>query len=455
MALGVVVALGAIAVLGVNLYIQSAATQARIQRALSRTLGMPAKITSTSFMPWHGVKLTGLVAQDPDSPAGDNMLEVAGVSARLRLSKLLFRKVVIKELTIDGAKVSWNQTAEGKWLLPKHRRSAGETPPVAPAPPAQPPPETPPAPQPPVEPQPPEPRVAPPEVTVNHFRLRDAEFSLYDKRHKRIAAITGLNVQAPTPTPESVSGSAWVSRVTIQEIFSLENWWSDFRYSPTGLSLFNSRATFAGGVATGSLIVKNTEPDSPFDTSVKFSGVDLGRMIAEAGVPMVRASGFLSGFLRLRGNLRDSNAAEGSGQIALANGWIEQTEFFQEIGQILRTNKLQPLDLEQAEADYHIAGGKILIDQLLLKTPDLALSSQGMMDMSGNLFLKSRLTLEAGFAKVIPSFLLKNFTQDAATGSRSIDFNIFGKISSLKTDLHKQMGLDLKNIWKNWFGGKQ
>lgn len=454
--LGTLLALGAFAVLGVNLYIQSAAVQTRIQQALGHALRIPVKITGTSFMPWSGVKLAGIIARDPDSPTGDNVLEVAAVSARIRLSKLLARKVVIKELTIDGAKVSWNQTADGKWRLPEREKTAVEKIAVTSGTGTQAPPESPSQTEP---PQPP--RVVPPQVTVNHFRLRDAELTLLDNRHRRIAAITGLNVQAAAPAPESIHGVAWITRVTIREIFPLENWRTDFRCSPAELSLFNSRATFAGGTATGSLTVKTSEPDSPFDTEVKFSGVDLGRAISQAGVRMVEASGTLAGFLKLQGNLRDSNAAAGSGQIVVANGRLEHFEFFQNIGRALRADKFQRLDFDLAQLDYHVAGGKIFIDQLALKTPNLALACQGMMDRTGNLFLKSRLTLGAGLVKVIPPFLLENFAQGDTPGSRSIDFSIFGRTNSLKTDLHKRIGLVEKfekgahDIFKSLFGGRE
>ena len=91
-ALGVLLAIIAVAVLGVNLYIQSAGTQARIQRGLGRALHTPVKIASLSFMPWYGLKLAGVTTQDENaatSSDNDNALQISAISARIQLWRLL------------------------------------------------------------------------------------------------------------------------------------------------------------------------------------------------------------------------------------------------------------------------------------------------------------------------------------------------------------------------------
>ena len=48
------------ALLAVNLYVQSHATQARIQQELSQRLGAELRIQRISVTPWWGLKLTGI-----------------------------------------------------------------------------------------------------------------------------------------------------------------------------------------------------------------------------------------------------------------------------------------------------------------------------------------------------------------------------------------------------------
>ena len=56
--LGALIGLGAVVLLGVNLYVQSQAAQGKIQQELSRSLGVPLKIRSMSVTPWGGLELS-------------------------------------------------------------------------------------------------------------------------------------------------------------------------------------------------------------------------------------------------------------------------------------------------------------------------------------------------------------------------------------------------------------
>ena len=56
----VVVAIFLVSLLGANLYVQSQATQERIQQELSQRLKMPLQIQRISVTPWGGLKLSGI-----------------------------------------------------------------------------------------------------------------------------------------------------------------------------------------------------------------------------------------------------------------------------------------------------------------------------------------------------------------------------------------------------------
>jgi hypothetical protein len=59
-ALGAVIGLGAILLIGVNLYVQSQGTHAKIQQELSRRLGTTLGFRSMSVTPWGGLELCGI-----------------------------------------------------------------------------------------------------------------------------------------------------------------------------------------------------------------------------------------------------------------------------------------------------------------------------------------------------------------------------------------------------------
>jgi uncharacterized protein involved in outer membrane biogenesis len=462
-ALGILFVMVAVVVLGVNLYIQSAGTQARIQRVLGRALHTPVKIASLSFMPWTGLRLTGITGQDD---AGDNILQISKVSARIPLWELVSRKVVVKELSVDGVKVTWNETPEGKWRLPLQTPDAGSETPGEPATAA---PEATPAQTPaPVQPQPPAAveAVAPPQaaakpfpVKINRFVLRGASFDFRDKNRKSIVTAEGINMLSSYPTAEAVNGSAFVYQISVQNLFFIRGCQTDFSYSPEDLSLFNTRCEIAGGASVGSLNVKTAEPESPFNFDTKFSGIQVERLLADAGIHAVEATGALGGFLHLQGNLRDSMAATGKGQLVITNGHVAEWDLFRQIGMVLHSDKLQQFDVDEARADYHLANGKVFVDEVALKASDLSLTGQGPIDLTdGAISLKCRLTIGGNITRQIPEFLMENFGRDDVAHTRFVDFDVYGTVSKPKTNLLKLIGNNIehgaKNIFKSLFGRK-
>ena len=83
-AIGAVIALAAILLTGVNLYVQSQGTHAKIQQELSRRLGTTLGIRSMSVTPWGGLELSGItIAQT--SPVGPrHFLEAKSLASRRR-----------------------------------------------------------------------------------------------------------------------------------------------------------------------------------------------------------------------------------------------------------------------------------------------------------------------------------------------------------------------------------
>src|ERR1700757_5446489 len=74
-ALGVVIGLGAVLLIGVNLYVQSQGAQAKIQQELSRRLGTRLEIRSMSVTPWGGLQLSGIKIPQTSSTGPRHFLE--------------------------------------------------------------------------------------------------------------------------------------------------------------------------------------------------------------------------------------------------------------------------------------------------------------------------------------------------------------------------------------------
>ena len=116
--LGAMIALGAVFLIGVNLYVQSQGAQAKIQQELSRRLGTPLAIRSMSVTPWGGLELSGITIAQTSSVDPRHFLEAKTFRLRVRFLSLFSRRLVIKEVLLINPNVVWPQNAEGKWRLP-------------------------------------------------------------------------------------------------------------------------------------------------------------------------------------------------------------------------------------------------------------------------------------------------------------------------------------------------
>ena len=113
-ALGALIGLGAVVLLGVNLYVQSQGAQAKIQQELRHSLGVPLKIRSMSVTPWGGLELSGITIPQTVSVGSKDFLQARTFRLRVRFFSLFSQRLVIKEVSLIAPRVVWLQNAEGK-----------------------------------------------------------------------------------------------------------------------------------------------------------------------------------------------------------------------------------------------------------------------------------------------------------------------------------------------------
>ena len=114
-AFGTAIALGAIVLIGVNLYVQSQAIQAKIQQDLSQRLGTVIQIHRVSVTPWDGLRLSGITIAQKPAVGSSHFLEARTFRLRVRFLSLFSRRLVIKEVSLVNPNVVWPQNAAGKW----------------------------------------------------------------------------------------------------------------------------------------------------------------------------------------------------------------------------------------------------------------------------------------------------------------------------------------------------
>ncbi len=444
----VAAALVVIAILGLlflNLYVQSAAATATIERKLSASLGMPIRITSASFTPWSGLRMSG-ISSPGTGGEGDNFFEAAGFGARFEFAPLFRRELVINDVTVEDPQVSWVQNEKGKWRLP----AKTEAPPVETA-----------LPEPKAEHVPRREPVKPFIISVQRFRVLEGRFDFLDAQQQPVISFSGVNVDAPRAEERHLEGKVNCKVAAFHGAPVLENLKTPFAYEagPQGaLKLPEISATIAAGVLTGDFAIQPELDDSPFSCSANFRQVDLNQLVVVFGGMPGQASGQVDADLKLAGEWNDGNKISGGGRLTLASGSVRQYEFLQLLGQVLQIEELSRLTLQRAEADYRIADGKIFIDRLELQSPNLKLSATGKIKFNGKLDLDARLTINERLSRQLPKRIDENFTPVADSSARFVDFDITGTWARPKTNLQQKiLGKSYEsqalNVLKNLLGG--
>jgi type II secretion system protein N len=473
---GTVIALGAIVLIGVNLYVQSQATQAKIQQELSQRLGTPIQIHRISVTPWGGLKLSGITIAQKSAAGSSHFLEARTFRLRVRFLSLFSKRLVIKEVSLVNPNVVWPQDAAGKWRLPGSREeetpavSADQTPRISEVPTGTAPAILAASPSPVFTPVPlalpakgamaKSPRrgaglaVAP---EVQRVNIKGGNFSFLDHAGNVVGTFAGVNFRSSMRNGLALRGNTKVAKISVRDRFFLEQLQSPLRYEPNVLELSKMSARAGNGEISGQFAMQPEAEDSPFTASVTFRNVQADQIVTDAGGPKGMVQGRLEGTFEASGKTADPDALIGKGEIFLRDGRVQQYSLLVAIGQILQIEELLELRLEQAEAKYHISPGLVTIDELIFRSPNIRLSASGTVTFDGKLKLDSQLAINEKIRGQLFKAIRDNFQPISEPGYFALNFQVGGSIDRPKTNLmDKLVGRDLKdlgNVINSLFGG--
>jgi type II secretion system protein N len=457
---GALVALAAVVLLGMNLYVQSQGTQARIQQEIRRHFGGELKIARVSVTPWGGLKLSGITVPQTDQPNTGNFLEAQTVGLQLRFLSLFSRRPVITEIALVDPKVTWQQNGEGKWKLPGLRERQAPAAPEdevssAPEEVAPPPSGTPAT----------EPAVASPPVAktprqtftaeIRHLNIRHGNFRFVDRANRLVAAFENVGMRSVLRGPASLRGRAAVQRISLRDRFFVQQLTTPLRYESGELELAQIAARIGDGQLNGHFSLESETQDSPFSVEATFKNVEADRLITEAGGPSGTLQGKLEGNFQAKGKTADADALAGSGEIVLHEGQVRQYPLLVAVGQMLQIEELMQLRLDQAVAKYRVTPGVVNVDQLDLRSANIHLSATGTITFSGKLRLDSKLSVNENLYGRLYKPIRVNFQPTNEPGFYGVNFQITGTIERPKNNLlEKAVGSGLKDLLNNIWRGK-
>ena len=458
--IGGILLLGAVVLLGTNLYVQSQGTHRRIQQELSQRLGTPLQLRQISITPWSGLKLNGITIPQEPGKIGGNFLEAKSFQLRVQFWSLFSSHLVIRRVLLVRPEVVWIQNSAGKWRLPqlpppKHAtastKSVTNPPPPASSSSSVPPvantasPGSKPAPQPSLFARSTSPAFTP---EVEHVALKNGDFIFLDSNARVVAKFLGLDFRSNLRTGTAIKGNAQVDRISLRDRFFIDNLESPLRYDPEELTFSSISAQAAGGVINGRFDMQLQAVDSPFTAEVKFRDLQADKLVTNARGPAGMIQGRVEGFLDAAGKTADPNALKGRGEIVLRDGKLRQYSLLVALGQLLQIDELMQLELEQAEVKYHITPGIVTVDQLLLRSPNVRLTATGTISFRGKLHLAAQLALNEKVRHQLFAPIRENFQPlPGEEGYAAVDFKVNGTVEHPKTNLmDKLVGRDLRDL---------
>jgi type II secretion system protein N len=458
-ALGVLVGLSLLILIGANLYVQSRGTQARIQQELSQRLGTTLRIQRISVTPWWGLKLTGITIPQTQPGVSADFLTAKTFRLRIRFSSLFGGQLVIKDVSLINPEIVWAQNADGKWRFPSVPSPTPE-PITAPQEPAEPTPTAPAITEQKVETSPAatssltapaalatqsKPATFTPEVqSVNVVRAR---FRFLDQKLKSVATFEDVGFRSSFRTVNDLRGNINIAKTSLRDRFFLQNLFSPIRYDASQLEFSDITAHAGDGRVAGHFMIEPQTQDSPFTVSVKFYEVQADKIIVEAGGQPGTVTGKLEGRLDATGKTADPDALAGEGEIILREGQVRQYALLVALGQLLQIQELQQLQLDQANIKFHINPGVVTIDELIFRSQNIRLTATGTVSFDGKLQLESQLAVNEKMRSQLFKAIRGNFKPIDEAGYTAVNFQVGGTVGRPKTNLmDKLIGRDLKDL---------
>ena len=434
---GVIFGILATALLGVNLYVQSHGTQARIQQELSQRLGTTLRIQRISVTPWWGLKLTGITMPQDDESIGGDFLQAKTFRLGIRVGSLFSQRLVISEITLINPKVVWAQNEDGKWRLPTAGQprapEATALPEIAPLTPGAPVTES------------EDGSSSTPEV--RRVRLTDGSFRFLDAGKKPVATFEGVRFRSDFRQGTALRGNARIEKTSLRDRFFLEGLQSPLTYDATMLEFTKIRARAAGGEIKGRFHMRPGDAESPFSVTVKFQDLEADSIVTDAGGPEGMIQGRLEGHLEASGKTADPNALSGTGEIHLRDGQVRQYSVLVALGQLLQIDELSQLQFDQAQVKYRITPGVVTIDELLLSSANIRVSASGTIGFNGRLRLDSQLAINDRIRGQLFRPIRDNFQPIEQAGFAAVTFQVNGTVEKPRTNLmDKLVGSELKDL---------
>ena len=437
-----------LAILGLNIYLQSEGLQKRIVAAAGAAAGCPVRIQGTHYTPWSGFSVTGISLQGASMPGQPPLVEAASVSFRFAFLSLFQGKLVVSDVLIMDPSV------ESLRAAPAPASTPGSTPPISLPVETVEKVERPPVTAEITVPQPP--AVSPPprmEVEVKQVRVVNGKARFLDSNGALISSLGSVEVTGEILPDRSVSGTFRISETSAGNVAHPSHVKGTFTWRSGKLVIPRFQADWAGGKLTGSVEVG---PEKEISITAAADGILVKKLAGDAGLSAEGSRGSLFSKGNLHGFAGRPETFTGKVDVSLKEARFQPLDFIRQIGELLNIQELQMLELKTAEATFSIHDKKVNADTVVLESENLVMDAKGPIGFDGKIKLQARLLLNEQLRKDLSGLLANNFKDSERPGYQQIPFSVTGTVSRPKTDLLDKLtgfrlGQDVGGLLKNLF----
>lgn len=422
-ALAAVVGVIVLALLGINLYLQSGEVQQRIRLAASDAVGFPVEVRRTTYFPWRGLVLSGVSVANPDMESLP-LIDAARFCVTFEWLPLIQRNLVISEVSLQNPVFALRQGKDGQWA-PERAERAPKPPKPQPLPPDGA-----------VEKPPKDLRPPAYKVELRKVTIRNGSAKLTDSRGRSVVKLDGISLDGSITNGSEFNGDLFIADLGFVDRIFPKKLHSRISFRDEMFSVTEIRTRLAGGNVRGEFFLRTGAPEHQrFEWHTKLDDIDLPRLIGESQGDDSDASGTLNGNLTLKGDPRSVESFTGDGGFTLTSGQLRPFDFLRQIGTLLQIDELQMLKLRRADGRFHISEKKVWIDEVVFQTENLILTAAGPVNFKGKLDLDGRFLVNDKLRENLRGLLTNNFEASENADYRQITFSIGGTLSSPKTNL--------------------
>ena len=465
----ILLAVFAAAILCLNLYLRAPGTQRQLTEALTLAAGVPVTIESSYVLPLPplgGVRLSGIKAQRQGRPA---LFTADSITLRPDFAELLHGRLLIAGAVLNHpvvrlslGELSGAERLEGSRASSFGSAANGGMPNQIPTGTTGPASATPSAPA--LAPASPQTTpdiipVAARDIPLRNVLIKNGEFTLLDERGVPLISASDIHLQAERGVAQGWVGNLRSAQAVLSDRVIIKDLQAPVRLSENlkNLSLESFMGRLGEGKLTGNASFDLSMGAPRYTLAMNLTGASLKHLLTDASYGASSAEGNISGDLQLTGTAGEGSSIQGKGGLTAKDATIQPVDFLKQIGQLLNVEELKLLRLSESKCLFHLVAGRLVVDDLFLRSENLILSAKGPLKPSGELDLDSRLLFNDKLTGRLRGLLGSQLTPAPEPGYSQVAFHVSGSPMNPKTDLLERLtgikiGGDLGGILQGLFG---